>query len=241
MYQYPSLPNTNSIRLLRLKPAIATSPVHCILSAHEIEHAPAFEALSYTWGQRVVHRIQCDDAGSNNAEDSGSFTSIHESLWLALQQLRHETEERILWIDAICINQRNNDERNYQVLLMQKLFARAESVLVWLGEESHDSRAAFGLVSRIAAAAAADRGLSTQDMKNFLTAQDLGGLGLPDHADTAWFALDSLFWRPWFSRVWVIQEITVARRASILCGPSRCSWDDLVETARYTRLDIQGH
>ena len=218
------------------------------MSTHEIEQAPAFEALSYTWGQKIEHRIRCDDVEPNGVKCGGRYVSIHESLWLALQRLRHETEERVMWIDAICISQTNKDERNDQVLLMRRLFNQAESVVIWLGEESHDSSAAFGLISRIVSAAASEQAYSPVEAKRIVEAQDLGGLALPRHSNSAWKALDSLFWRPWFSRVWVIQEVTVARGASVLCGPSHCQWSHLITTARYiedhsltaiTRVDPQ--
>lgn len=203
------------------------------MATHEIEQAPAFEALSYTWGQKIEHRIGCDDAEGNDLRAVGHYLSIHESLWLALQRLRHETEERVLWIDAICISQTNKDERNDQVLLMRKLFHAAESVIIWLGEESHDSSAAFDLISRIVAAAATEQACDPIEAKKIFRAQDLGGLDLLEHSNLAWDALNSLFWRPWFHRVWVIQEVTVARGASVLCGPSHCPWSHLTTTAKY--------
>lgn len=248
MYQYLPLPSASSIRLLRLQPGSLPMPVQCLMSTHEIEQAPAFQALSYTWGQKIEHRIGCDDVERNSIRGGGHYVSIHESLWLALQRLRHETEERILWIDAICISQVNNAERNDQVLLMRKLFHKAESVIIWLGEESHDSAVAFDLVSRIVAAAATEQARSPVNAKQVVKAQDLGGLALLEYSSPAWEALNSLFWRPWFSRVWVIQEVTVARGASVLCGPSHCQWWHLTTTARYiedhsltaiTRVDPQ--
>lgn len=218
------------------------------MSTYKIEQAPAFEALSYTWGQKIEHRIGCVDVERNGVRGGGHYLSVHENLWLALQRLRHETEERVLWIDAICINQTDKPERNDQVLLMPKLFHKAESVIIWLGEESHDSSAAFDLISRIVAAATSEQACDPFDAKKVIKAQDIGGLALLEHTNPAWQALDSLFWRPWFSRVWVIQEVTVARGASVLCGPSHCPWSHLTTTAKYiedhsltaiTRVDPQ--
>ncbi len=59
---------------------------------HALEHVPVFEALSYAWVRQVFHYIGCD----------GSSVRIQDSLWLALQRLGHETNERVLWVDAIC-------------------------------------------------------------------------------------------------------------------------------------------
>ena len=248
IYEYLPLPSPSSIRLLRLQPGLLPSPVQCLMSTYEIKDGPAFEALSYTWGQKIEHRIGCDNDEGNGIENSGHYIDIHESLWLALQKLRDETKERVMWIDAICISQTDPKERNDQVLLMRELFGRAESIVIWLGEESHDSSAAFTLISRIVSAAASEQANSPVDAKKFIRAQDLGGLALPDHFDPAWKALDSLFWRPWFTRVWVIQEITVAKDAVVICGSSHCQWSHLITTAKYvedhsltaiTRVDPQ--
>ena len=237
MYQYLPLPSTASIRLLRLQPGSSPAPIKCLMSTHEIEQAPAFRALSYTWGEKIEHRIGCNDVDCNDSTRGECHISIHQSLWLALQRLRHKTDEQVLWIDAICISQTNNEERSHQVLLMRKLFHKAESVIVWLGETSPDSAAAFDLISRIVTAAATEPAISPLDADKVLKPEDLGSLALPEHFTPAWEALDSLFWRPWFSRVWVIQEVTVARGAIVLCGSNHCQWSHLVTTAKY----IQDH
>jgi hypothetical protein len=85
---------------------------------------PRYEALSYTWGgtqdQEYVHV-------------NGKRFSIRQNLYRALQHFRHGTETRILWIDAICINQEDNGEKSWQVKLMADIYRRARRVLVWLG------------------------------------------------------------------------------------------------------------
>ena len=205
-----------------------------MLSIHELDHVPAYNALSYTWGQKNRHQIRCDDVEeTRDSRDRRHYLSVYESLWLALQRLRHETDERTLWIDAICISQTNNAERNDQVLLMRKLFQGAENVILWLGEESRDCASAFDLVSRIVAANGQD--LSLVDKQRSFKAEDLIGLSLPESSSPAWTARDSLIWRPWFNRVWVIQEIAVARSASVLCGQDHCQWSDLTTTACYIK------
>ena len=203
------------------------------MSIYELDHAPTFHALSYTWGLKIIHQIGCDDVEKKSTERAGRYLSIHENLWLALQRLRHQTEEQVLWIDAICINQTENAEKTVQVPLMLRLFHKVESVFIWLCEESGDSSAAFDLTSRIVAAAAVELTSSPTDTKQVFKAEDLGRLALPEYSNPAWKALDGLFCRPWFSRVWVIQEVTVARSTLVVCGPSHCQWSHLIITARY--------
>jgi ubiquinone biosynthesis protein UbiJ len=66
-------------------------------------------------------------------ELNGTRVDVRENLWSALVHLRDSRQERGLWIDALCINQGDIEERNHQVKLMAFIFARAEEVLVWLG------------------------------------------------------------------------------------------------------------
>jgi hypothetical protein len=85
---------------------------------------PRYEALSYTWGKPDVVKA---------IELNGARVNIRENLWSALVNLRDAREERVLWIDAICINQADVEERNRQVQLMAYIFSRAKEVIVWLG------------------------------------------------------------------------------------------------------------
>lgn len=120
---------------------------------------------------------------------------------------------------------------------MRRLFQGAKNVIIWLGEESRDSASAFDLISRIVAAKALEQDLSLIEKQRSFKAKDLIDLSLPESSSPVWTALDSLFWRPWFNRVWVIQEIAVARSASVLCGQNHCQWSDFTTTACY----IQDH
>ena len=222
-YQYLPLPSTDAIRLLYLQPGTFPAPIQCHLVPYIIDDAPQFEALSYTWGRDVRHTIGCDDGE----------LSIQESLWLALQRLRDSDAVRVIWIDAICISQTDLNERNDQVLLMRRLFHKAVRVVVWLGEESDDSVLAFELIQHLVTSLATPgHSANPLDTTKVFEAKDLISAGLPDHASSAWKALDSLFWRPWFTRVWVIQEITVARDAMVLCGSLRCQWSEVQTTAK---------
>ncbi|KAM0804431.1 heterokaryon incompatibility protein-domain-containing protein [Usnea florida] len=101
----------------------------------ELETAPAYEALSFTWGD---YKKECSiSCGSESIE-------ITANLAAALLQLRSPDKARALWIDQICINQDDVEERNKQVALMRKIFSEAENVVIWLGEEGPDDEMAFG-------------------------------------------------------------------------------------------------
>lgn len=117
-------PTRPSIRLAVLQPGTRDSTVRITLAPTTFADRPRYEALSYTWGSPdVVKGVEINEHRFN----------VRENLWAALLQLRSPTQARALWIDAICINQDDTEERNHQVKLMAHIYARAAKVLVWLG------------------------------------------------------------------------------------------------------------
>ncbi|OCK89082.1 HET-domain-containing protein [Cenococcum geophilum 1.58] len=110
------------IRILELLPsALKWSGIQTSLRAVPLDHIPVYEALSYTWGTELpVHRICCN----------GQNFAIRPNLFHALRRLRYRTKPRLLWIDAICIDQDNTDEKNLQIPLMRNIYMSASQVLV---------------------------------------------------------------------------------------------------------------
>jgi Heterokaryon incompatibility protein (HET) len=89
-----------------------------------------YEALSYVWGDPLIRE---------NIELDGVEFQVTTNLHAALRHLRWVTRPRLLWIDAVCINQTNPAERSKQVSLMTEIYKHAKQVIIWLGESSHDS------------------------------------------------------------------------------------------------------
>lgn len=146
------------------------------------------------------------------------------NLWEAFQQLRYPDRCRKIWIDAICIDQNDLIERNEQVQFMDCIYRQAASVVVWLGAAGYNSPAAFRLIRQIHAVA---ESALPEDSKKPLTEAEIEKLGLPNQSTSDWQALDSIFWRPWFRRVWIIQEMAAARSAVVICGEDSLPWDTL--------------
>jgi hypothetical protein len=143
-YQYQSIQNSRSIRLLKLEPSDGTSALRGNLIEASLNDAPKYNALSYAWGsQDLSRRIYCD----------GKILSITENCREILRHLRSKTQSQMLWIDAICINQESNAERSQQVQLMGDIYKTAQQVLVWLGKGTRDSNLAFEYLSQFAARA----------------------------------------------------------------------------------------
>ncbi|KAH7377379.1 heterokaryon incompatibility protein-domain-containing protein [Pyrenochaeta sp. MPI-SDFR-AT-0127] len=164
-----------------------------------------YAALSYVWGKpEYTHKIL---VGEN-------YLAITPNLHAALLRLRDSTAAKKLWVDAICINQADDEERAAQVEGMAQIYAFADHVLVWLGPQAEDSDAAFRTIESAAGRAG--------DLETYYSAavhvDNIKGenLNLPIPEATV---LNSLLKRPYFGRIWILQELAAARKSVILCGP----------------------
>jgi hypothetical protein len=126
-FSYSALDKASrSIRLLILSPIPhpEDNRIQCSLVAKSLNLSPQYEALSYGWGpvDELNLRIRLDNC----------LFPVRQNLLLALRALRGFTE-RILWIDALCINQEDIEERGSQVQIMGSIYTGAQCVLSWLG------------------------------------------------------------------------------------------------------------
>ncbi|CAN9446631.1 unnamed protein product [Alternaria alternata] len=147
VYKYEPLPSARSIRILTLYPAEQyTDAIKCTIEAIELEEA-SYNALSYSWA------MDEDGDYSQNHEIfmNGNRQLITRNLSEGLRRIRVCDEPIRIWIDAVCINQQNDVERSVQVAMMADIYARAEKVLVWLGNgtEEKEDLAMLGLFDRI--------------------------------------------------------------------------------------------
>lgn len=226
------------IRLLTLLPAGSEAdPIRCSITPFDLTTAPAFESLSYCWGDVAQKKpIECNKR---------PFQVIN-NLYSALQHLRYKDKERILWIDAICINQEDRDERSAQVVIMRDIYRRAERVLVWLGPSADDSELAYNTLRRMSEywpemverwskdrMSALKLGPYRKTLQRLCGSQ---GVAQSDDIETderfqlqpqEIAALRAVLERPWWMRLWVIQEVCVATAVTMICGHDTMSWDDL--------------
>jgi hypothetical protein len=115
--------SVDCIRLVMVKPAPADAPIECALSIATFGERRTYKALSYRWG---------DESVKKQIVLNGSDFSVTQNLWDALHYLRSLPQEKF-WIDAICINQGDVEERNRQLRIMPHIYLRANTVLIWLG------------------------------------------------------------------------------------------------------------
>jgi hypothetical protein len=177
-YRYPPLPPGNgNIRLLRLMPnGNRDAGIKCQLfnyslgsgqGDHQENHL--YEALSYVWGDPIETSAICIDNQPFN---------VTKNLHSALSRLRNHALERILWIDAICIDQTNQKEKQHQIRSMANIYTSADRVIIWLGDDADDSQQAL---------------------------KDIRVAANEESIDTIYNnrRIITLLQRPWFERIWV--------------------------------------
>jgi hypothetical protein len=113
------------ICLLTLQPGLFNDPIHCQLEQVSLSAGHSYEALSYAWG---------DAKDTSPMILDRTLYYITKNLECALRYFRYKESLRVLWIDAICINQNDLDEKSEQVLIMGEIYSRATKVYAWLGE-----------------------------------------------------------------------------------------------------------
>jgi hypothetical protein len=190
-YKYEPLPSSRHVRILVLEAGVDADPVSCQLVINDLASLPSYEALSYTWGKYSPGvYIRCGDM----------HIKIRPNLYAALKQLRRPNSHRMLWVDSVCINQCDLGERSSQVLLMRHIYRGAASVPVWIGPQSRDSAKAFELIRQLSALALQPIHISKNGTP--VISQDLEAQGLPDLRSRDWSAVNAVFWRSWYFRVW---------------------------------------
>jgi Heterokaryon incompatibility protein (HET) len=223
---------TSSFRIVTLLPGKRTSPLSCTLSHENWRDRPhSYEAISYFWGNRLhTKAIHID----------GKPVQITVNLESALQHFRHEEggEPRRLWVDAICINQADSQERSQQVRQMFQIYNRATQVNVWLGDGTPDSDRGLTFMNTSLAPCFESVGFSCTDEQanvdsKFWEEWDEGKDGdcwaAIDHLMTpkyarSWSSIAQVLSRAWWGRVWIVQELISAQKATVVCGMLSVPW-----------------
>jgi hypothetical protein len=207
---YSPIQGRKDIRLIELKPGLPTDPIHCTLHPTSLSSNTQYQALSYTWGKATdgFKRIHVDDEA----------VQVGANLYNALKALREPTSERRLWIDSLCINQADEYERSQQVQRMNQIYSYASEVLIWLGKESGNSNLAMAAMLKISHIT------SIADLEERRLVVDY------KRHRAAWTAIGKLCGRRYWQRMWIIQEVQLARTLRIFCGNKEISWSALKAT-----------
>ncbi|KAG5659832.1 hypothetical protein KAF25_002391 [Fusarium avenaceum] len=227
------------IRLLTLHPSsdgdegIRCTLSHLALNPSSPSGIPAYEALSYVWGEP-------DFTECITLNDRPFF--ITPSLRYILASLRLETRTRLLWADAICINQLDVKERNTQVAAMRQIYSNCARDIAWLdpmiGKE-YKSSEIYGNPKLHKRERRMKRGMdlmcditqkNPQTLKAIQDKYREGQFALDTMAQTS---LRSLFERPTlWKRLWVMQELSLAPRVTLMCKGAELQWDQLTALFR---------
>ena len=195
-----------TMRLLRISPGKAADPLHGTLDIADLQSPPQYDALSYTWA---------DDQGDKSLREhillgpEQTALPITFNCSAALRNLRKEDSDVVLWVDSVCINQKADNERSHQVGLMGRIYSLARSVLIYVGEDVYRGRKVGERIMD-----AIDHIWYDQWVPN----------------STRWgqekmhSEFQDFFARAYFSRVWIIQEIALAKEAWVICGSWRLNW-----------------
>lgn len=217
-----------TFRLLTVLPGSGDEPIECHIDTHDLprdNEAPRvrYEALSWTWGEHG-ERKPIFIVGRNSGDDRRMF-SVKPNLHQALERMRFPKQERVLWVDYVCINQADSSEKDQQVKVIFHIYHRASNVCIWLGEHEHSSEKAIDFIKN-----------KVNDLGNYEEiTQD-------EKLKDEWKALAALMDRKWFRRYdvldmkritkltsnrrWVVQELALAKRATVYCGNDEMSWND---------------
>lgn len=230
----PLASSVGEIRLLVVEPAQSHGdPIVCQLQPCFLDDNPEFEALSYVWGTKGTGGTILID---------GKVHGIFENAEAALRRLRRTRQRRIIWIDAICINQADIQERQAQVLLMGRIYRQASQVCVWLGEESAGSRmgmkALGGSVLRAVFTTSSAEKSIMADALNIPFWDTVTSVSRLQNGydsvinEPSLSEVCELLNRPWWTRAWIMQECVLASRIVLLCGGDIVDWETIEKSMK---------
>ena len=214
---YQALPqHTRQIRVLEIVRGSSSNNLKARLINVNLDadHNP-YEALSYSWGGHLMLRRII------TVNDRSYF--VADTVFNALKELRLPDKERLLWIDAICINQGNSGERSQQVAMMGAIYQSAKAVIVWLGKATDQSECAFNFAEKAAIA-------------------EPSGLESICADPSTWQPpLQAIMRNRWWCRVWIVQEVVLADDVRVKSGHHEIAWETLVICLkRLSQIDNHG-
>lgn len=185
--------------------------VHCQMRHVHLQVLPPYEAMSYTWGRKEKTRtIYINNKPFRTTENVYNLLYDRSPIW----------STRTIWLDYVCINQDDDDEKSVQTQMMRDIYKLASRVTVWLGD-ALDSRAALNMLTEMA------KWLHKRQYELY-TAYTR------EQGTKRWLAFNKLISHAYFSRVWMIQEVAVNKTLFVVYGTELLPWDLLA--AVMTRL-----
>lgn len=196
--------DSQQIRILEVLPGNPSDRLKVTIKSIDLDEAKetGFDALSYSWGGHAILRriIEANDC----------LFMVTDTAFRALKTLRNSTEKRYIWIDSICINQADKEEKKSQVgKFMAFIYRDAQNVIVWLGEGPAHLGDAFDIVRQVACA-------NPDEIDSICSKSNKWQKPLHD-----------LLRRRWWSRVWIVQEVALGHNIVVRSGQHELPWDTL--------------
>ncbi|KAK1623582.1 heterokaryon incompatibility protein-domain-containing protein [Colletotrichum phormii] len=202
---YTILCSDEEIRILELEPGNSDSLLHANFRNVRLDSERAtYEALSYTWADSSGESHRCRPMFIGSYWDVIPITRNCED---ALRTVRLDRSSRSIWADSLCINQDDDEERNAQVALMSRIYDTATGVLAYLGPATDDSDKALSAI--LNSTSRGDCGHRRGERKACADCE------LP---------IRVLLDRPYFRRLWVVQEVVLSRTLTLYCGSKSTRW-----------------
>jgi Heterokaryon incompatibility protein (HET) len=237
-YQYLPLETQDTVRVLVLHPALNfEDPLQCNVIHSKREYTgyknESYEVVSYAWESQQPSRI---------LECQGRVIFITPTVESFLRHIRKGHWSIRLWIDAVCLNQKDSVEKGQQIYNIGEIYREARKCLIWLGEErKHDSElfAFFDLGFHCGAFDDLARESSWFGSNYYNSRNIQGGRGAKNvHFDLTTYRgslvnILAPFRRPWFTRRWILQEVALSKRKVVRCGSVALQWDIFVSGIRY--------
>lgn len=237
---YTPLPPRGAFRLLEILPGAQDATLACRLHVCLIgENRDRYHALSYTWTADWEEQAGTP-APERTINCNGVDVAVGWNLYMALRHLRRQDSARALWADAICINQADDAERSQQVAAMGDIFRNARSVLVWIGPVDGRDRSGLREVSSVFTAVCSVVSMWAEESKNAAVLPEQPSYHYRDSTTgkwtchtpglrslsrgNAWSLAREIYKKRWFRRLWVFQEIALARDATVIWGDAQISW-----------------
>jgi len=230
-YQYSPLdPENRQIRLVTLESGAWSDEIRCSIDVVSFDRHPIYEALSYIWG---------DEKDRKDIQLNGYLFDVTKNLWMVLRRLRDPAVSRVLWIDAICINQKEKNEKSHQVAMMGEIYGSCQKAVIWLGEDLDTAKA--GSKSTVASRACdmlemlgADRHL---DQLPCFSTGNGQRTEISEEYINHFEAFRNFVDVPCWKRIWVIQEMVFPKSLKFLYSSEEFSY----ETLRSVVQGLQRH
>ena len=224
---YEEIVADGTIRLLDLAPAPSPyTELQCKLINSSLSANTAYEALSYVWGSSELPDTLYLPTGS---------LKITHSLDTAFRRLRLADQSRLLWVDAVCINQSNSTERAQQVAQMANIYRHAIRVAAWLGE---DEGGALDMESILSLSRKAEEiGLQSprEENRDIIRNHVYGNMERVNWMKSVMTVVEKsgyplIYTSAWFTRMWIVQEALLAKHLILYYGANTLEWNDFEKT-----------